>query len=134
MSLASYRGLRVWQIGMEVAEQCYRVTAIFPREELFGLVTQIRRSAAAVPANIAEGYGRGYRAEYVQFLRIAQGSLKELETHLLLSARVEIVAQDIVDPILLKCDDLGRMLSALIRSLQDKDRRPDTRHPTPDTL
>jgi four helix bundle protein len=77
----SYRDLRVWQEAMALAELCYRHTRDFPREELFGLTTQIRRAAASIPANIAEGWGRESTGAYLQFLRIAQGSCKELETH-----------------------------------------------------
>jgi four helix bundle protein len=120
MGLESYRQLKVWQKGMQLAESCYRLTTGYAREEQFGLVSQIRRAASAVPANIAEGYGRGHRAEYLQFLRIAQGSLKELETHVLLSARVEIAAQEAVEPILACCEELGRMIGAMIRSLQER--------------
>ena len=79
MGLGSYRELRVWQMSMRLAEDCYRLTRTFPKEELFGLTSQIRRASSRIPANIAEGYGRGHRGEYLQFLRIAQGSLNELE-------------------------------------------------------
>jgi four helix bundle protein len=118
MRLASYRDLKVWQLSMQLAEDCYRLTRTFPREELFGLTSQIRRASSRIPANIAEGYGRGHRGEYIQFLRVAQGSLKELETHLLLSMRVEIARHHAVAPRLAQCDEVGRMLAALIRSLQ----------------
>jgi four helix bundle protein len=118
MPLNSYRDLTVWQRSMDLAEQCYRFSRAFPREELFGLTSQIRRAASAIPANIAEGYGRGHRGEYLQFLRIAQGSLKELETHLLLSVRVELAAAETVEPVLELCEQVGKMLGALIRSLR----------------
>lgn len=75
----SYRDLEVWRQGMALAEVCYRITKTFPKEEFYGMVSQIRRAAVSIPANIAEGYGREYRNEYIKFLRIAQGSLKELE-------------------------------------------------------
>ena len=117
MEISSYRDLRVWQEGMELAEACYSVTRSFPREETFGLTSQIRRAAASVPANIAEGYGRDSTGEYVQFLRVAQGSLKELETHLLLSTRAGLTRAEVVEPILRRADVLGRMLHALYRSL-----------------
>ena len=74
--IQSYRDLEVWQQGMALAEGCYRITKAFPKEEIYGLVSQIRRAAVSIPANIAEGYGREYRNEYIRFLRIAQGSLK----------------------------------------------------------
>jgi four helix bundle protein len=70
-SIQSYRDLQVWQEGMNIAEACYQVTRAFPKAEMYGLTSQIRRAAASIPANIAEGYGREYRAEYIQFLQIA---------------------------------------------------------------
>lgn len=88
----SYRDLLVWQRNMALAEGCYHLTRDFPREEVYGMTSQVRRSAVSIPANIAEGYGRESRGEYVQFLRVAQGSLKELETHLLLAQRVGIAS------------------------------------------
>jgi four helix bundle protein len=121
-SIQSYRDLRVWQKAMELGELCYRGTQGFPREELYGAVIQIRRAAASVPANIAEGYGRESRGEYIQFLRIAQGSLKELETHILLSQRAGLVKRETTEPILATCDLVGKTLRALIRSLQGKGR------------
>lgn len=117
LGIQSYRDLRVWQKGMEIAEACYRLTKIYPKDELYGMTSQIRRAAASIPANIAEGYGREYRKEYMQFLRIAQGSLKELETHLLLSQRVDLATAEMTAPILTECDSLGKMLRSLIRKL-----------------
>ena len=78
----SYRDLVVWQASMTLAEDCYRVTRRFPKEETFGMTSQIRRAAASIPANIAEGHGRESTGSFIQFLRVAQGSTKELETHL----------------------------------------------------
>jgi four helix bundle protein len=119
-AIKSYRDLRVWQEGLNLAEMAYRLVATFPKDELYGLTSEIRRSASSVPANIAEGYGRGGRATYVQFLRIAQGSLKELETHLLLALRVDLASNASTDPLLKKSDEIGRMLNRLIASLQAK--------------
>ena len=105
---------------MALAEACYVLTRNFPREELFGLTSQIRRAAASVPANIAEGYGREHTRSFIQALRISQGSLKELETHLLLAKRVGTAEDlDVAGP-LEQCESLGKMLRALIRSLQQK--------------
>ena len=103
---------------MTLAERCYLHTRSFPKEEMYGMTAQIRRSAASVAANIAEGYGRDSTGSYVNFLRMSQGSLKELETHLLLSQRVGLGATSGVDPLLSVCDEIGRMLRSLIRSLQ----------------
>jgi four helix bundle protein len=117
-AIRSYRDLRVWQDGMELATTCYRLTQRFPREELYGITSQIRRALSSIPANIAEGNGRENRGEYIQFLRIAQGSLKELETHLLLSVQAGLAPRSAVDEVLMLCDTEGKQLRALIRSLQ----------------
>jgi four helix bundle protein len=110
----------VWQDAMTLAESCYRLTRQFPRDELFGLTSQIRRSAGSVPANIAEGHGRDNTGNFVQHLRVAQGSLKELETHLILAERVGILPSQDLQAALAPCESLGKMVRALIRSLQDK--------------
>lgn len=139
MSLESYRDLKVWQKGMEIAELCYRLTRKFPREEMHGgLGSQINRASSRIPANIAEGYGRAHRKEYLQYVRIANGSLKELETHLILSQRVGLAVKEEVEIILELCDAEGRMLLSLIRSLEGalpaQQVTPDTLHPTPYSL
>ena len=105
---------------MTLAEACYRLTRQFPRDELFGLTSQIRLAAASVPANVAEGHGRENTGSFIQHLRVSQGSLKELETHLLLAGRVSILLVSDLEVVLGQCESLGKMLRALIRSLQDK--------------
>ncbi|MBA2441944.1 MAG: four helix bundle protein [Rubrobacter sp.] len=105
---------------MELAVACYELTKSFPREEIYGMTSQVRRAAAAVPANVAEGYGRENPGEFVQFLRMAQGSLKELETHLLLASRVELTKSQTIAPVLGQCETVGKMLRALIRSIQKR--------------
>ncbi|MFD0935524.1 four helix bundle protein [Methylobacterium trifolii] len=114
----SYRDLDVWQDAMTLAESCYAFTKPFPREEAFGITSQIRRSAVSVAANIAEGHGRESTAAFIQFLRIAQGSLKELETHVLLAGRVGLAPMDTSTVIVGRCEALGRQLRGLIRALQ----------------
>ena len=116
--IQSHRDLRVWQEAMSLAELCYRHTRDFPRDELFGLTAQIRRAAVSIPANIAEGYGREITGSCVQFLRIAQGSCKELETHIVLAARVLGDAASDKERVLGQAETVGKMLRALIRSLQ----------------
>jgi four helix bundle protein len=118
IEISSYRDLKVWQEAMVIAERAYRLTAGFPKVEVYGMTSQIRRAAASVAANIAEGHGREHSGSFVQFLRMAQGSLKELETHLLLALRVDLVLAKETEPILERCDELGRMLRSLIRSIQ----------------
>ena len=115
----SYRDLRVWQDAMTLAQACFEVTKELPKEELFGMSAQIRTSSSSIAANIAEGHGREQTRPFIQFLRIAQGSLKELETHLIILAeRVQLLNTAKVRPLLANCDGLGRMLRSYIRSLQ----------------
>jgi four helix bundle protein len=114
----SYRDLKVWQAAMEIAVRCYVETKSFPREELFGLTSQIRRSAVSIAANIAEGHGRETTGAFIQFLRTAQGSTKELETHLILARRVNLMPQAEAEALLASADEIGKMLRALIRSLE----------------
>jgi four helix bundle protein len=115
---------------MDFAVQCYEATKAFPREEMFGLVAQIRRAASSVPANIAEGYGRESTGSYAHFLRMAQGSLKELETHLLLATRVGLVSEAKSEPLIQQSDVVGRMLRGLIRSIERSVPIADRRVPT----
>jgi four helix bundle protein len=103
---------------MAVAERAYHLTARFSKEEVYGMTSQIRRAAASIAANIAEGYGRDNSGSFVQFLRMSQGSLKK--THLLLSARMSLVPTADIQPLLQQCDELGKMLRSLIRSIQRK--------------
>lgn len=105
---------------MDLAVVCYEATKTFPREELFGMTSQIRRCASSIPANIAEGWGRQSTGDYIKFLRVAQGSLKELETHLLLCNRVGLLASDKLQQLESRTTDIGKMLAALSRSLQQK--------------
>ena len=115
--IESYRDLVVWQQAMDLAVSIYETTRAWPKEELYGLTTQLRRAAASVPANIAEGYGRESRASYQQFLRIAQGSLKELETHLLIAQRVGITSDEAAQQLLTRSESVGTLLRLLIRKL-----------------
>jgi four helix bundle protein len=118
MTVQSYRDLEVWQVAMDLAEQCYRATKQFPKEELFGMTSQIRRAAASVAANIAEGQGRQHTAEFLNFLSIARGSLKELETHLILCQRVELLTSEQLGPLLTLADRVSQMLSGLRKALE----------------
>jgi four helix bundle protein len=118
-NIRSYQDLEVWQMGMDLVEDCYRLTRQFPREEQYGLTSQIRRAAVSIPANIAEGYGRDMTGSFIQFLRVAQGSVRELETHLLLSGRLEIISQDALAKPLGLAERISKMLRSLIRKLED---------------
>ncbi|MCV3208438.1 four helix bundle protein [Mesorhizobium sp. YC-39] len=116
----SYRDLIVWKAAIELAVDCYSVTTAFPSKEAYGMTSQIRRSAASIAANIAEGHGRENTGAFIQFLRIAQGSLKELETHLILSGRVGLMVEKEVGRLLGQTEEIGKMLRSMIRSLQKK--------------
>jgi four helix bundle protein len=120
-SFQSYRDLVVWQTAMALAEECYRLTGRYPREEAYGLTAQIRRASVSIAANIAEGHGRESTGAFIHFLRVAQGSTKELETHLLLSARIGLLAEGALDQPMARCTEIGKMLRSLIRSLQERD-------------
>ena len=120
MAVQHYRELVAWQVAMDLAEQCYRMTKVFPAEERYGMTTQIRRAASSVPANIAEGQGRQSTKEFLHFLGIARGSLSELETHLLLSQRVELSTPEAVDQLLELSDRVSRLLSGLCKALEQR--------------
>ena len=107
-------------MAMELAADVYKVTEGFPGSEQFGLTSQTRRAAVSVPSNIAEGFGRNSQGSFAQFLRIAQGSLKELETLVLIADRVGIASDIDRARILGQTDDIGRMLGALKKKVSLK--------------
>ena len=113
----SYRDLLVWQQAVDLAVSIYDATRGWPREELYGLTSQVRRAAASIPANIAEGYGRETRPSYEHFLRVAQGSLKELETHLLIAQRIGLDTSNKLGPLLTASESVGKLLRLLLRRL-----------------
>ena len=104
---------------MELAVGVYELTKSWPKEELYGLTNQVRRAASSVPAIIAEGFGRESRASYQQFLRIAQGSLKEMETHLLIAQRVHLTNVEAIQPLLNLSESVAKLLRLLIRKLSE---------------
>jgi four helix bundle protein len=120
VSINSYRDLECWRLGIDIAKQAYALSTTLPREELYGLSSQVRRSASAIPANIAEGHGRESTQDFIRFLRIAQGSVKELETHIIVAVEVGLLEASDATTIQGVCDREGRMLRALIRSLSEK--------------
>jgi four helix bundle protein len=120
MSVQHYRQLIVWQKAMDLAEQTYQITRGFPPEEKFGLISQLRRAAASVAANIAEGQGRHHIKEFLNHLSMARGSLMEVETFLLLSERVGYVTSEKIQSLLSLSDEVSRMISGLRTSLESK--------------
>jgi four helix bundle protein len=117
MAISSFRDLRVWQAGMELVEQVYLLTQGFPRQESYGLTSQIQRAAVSVPSNIAEGHSREYSKEFLHHLSIAQGSLAELETQLEIAARLRYILPEQLEQILQRITALGKQLYALGNSL-----------------
>ncbi len=120
MAVQHYRQFLVWQKAMNLAVLAYEITQRFPRSELFGLTSQIRRAAASVPANIAEGHSRAHTKEFLNHLSMARGSLSELETHLTLCQRIGRFSEVDLDDYLALCEEVGRMLMGLRKSLESR--------------
>jgi four helix bundle protein len=118
VSIQSYRDLKVWQKSVDIAVECYQLSRRLPRAEMYGLSSQIQRAAASIPANIAEGHGREHLGDYLHHLSVANGSLMELETHILIAVRLTYLNSDDVKPILLHSGEVGRMLSGLTSKLR----------------
>jgi four helix bundle protein len=122
--LKNYKDLQVWQKSYQLCLKIYRITAQFPKEEKFGLTSQIKRSAVSIPSNIAEGYGRKTTADYIRILYISYGSICELETQILLARDLRFIEKREVDVILSDIAEVERMLKALIKSLENKPSNP----------
>jgi four helix bundle protein len=112
MSVKSYRELFAWQKGMDFVESVYRITRTFPREEIYALTSQLRRAAVSIPSNIAEGQGRGVGNE-----RVAQGSIQEAETQILIAERLRYVDAATIAPALGLADEVGKLTRALHQSV-----------------
>ena len=121
-TVRSYRDLVVWQKSIALAEQVYASTRTFPKEEIYGLTSQMRRASVSIASNIAEGHARQTRGEYVQFLGMARGSLAELQTQVILAARLKMLSVEIQRDLDEKLNEAGRLLNALRNSLL---RRPN---------
>ncbi len=118
--LKNFKELKVWQKSYQLCLEIYRVTKKFPKEEIYTLISQIRRSALSIPSNIAEGYGRKTTLEYIHSLYIAYGSLCELETQLLLSGDLGYIEAESLRKLQGDVGEVERMLKALIKSLENK--------------
>ena len=118
--LKNYKELNVWQKSYKLCLHIYKATKRFPKDEMYGLTSQIRRSAVFIPSNIAEGYGRKTTLEYVRFLYTAYGSICELETQTMLSGDLGYVEEGRLQKLKSEMGDVERMLKALIKSLENK--------------
>ena len=120
MAVKDFRVLLVWQKSMLLVKEIYVFTIDFPKHEVYGLTNQIRRSAISVPSNIAEGHGRESPKEFARFLRIARGSLSELQTQLYLSDNLDYIQTDQFNKLLEASDEIGRMLRGLQNTLDSQ--------------
>src|SRR5579872_3410404 len=120
--MKDFRDLKVWEKAHALALSCYQATIGFPKHELFGLVSQIRRAGFSIPANIAEGCGRRGNGEFHRFLQMAMGSASELEYHLLLSKDLKFMDSNNYDRLVMQLTEVKRMLAALLRKV-DFERR-----------
>ena len=119
------RRFKVWQHSVNLVIECYNLSATFPADERFGLVSQIRRAATSVPANIAEGFGRWNKRDFAGFLAIASGSLRELETHLIIATRLGYVASVAAEPALNEIDQISKMLYRMRLRVNENARRAE---------
>ena len=117
--IKTYKDLLVWQKSMVLVTEVYAWLKSLPKDETYGLSLQIKRSAVSVPSNIAEGYGRGSTNDYTRYLRIARGSLYELQTQLEICINLKFLAESAVANIIEKSREIERMLSSLIAKVQD---------------
>jgi four helix bundle protein len=120
MTIRNYTDLIAWQKAMTLAESVYKTTQELPREERYGLTSQMRRAAVSIPSNIAEGEGRGGDGQLLHALRVAHGSLRELETQLLLSKRLQLLKDAETRPIFEQCEEVGRLLNGLMRTVRSR--------------
>lgn len=111
----NFQELKIWQKAMDIAEQTYILSSLFPMEEKYGLTSQIRRSAISIPSNIAEGAGRNTDGEFKNFLGISSGSSNELFTQLILSHRLKLVSEEMTAPLIKDLIEVQKMNYVLIK-------------------
>ncbi len=127
-TIRSHRDLVAWQKAFEFGLLVYKATAEFPEHERFGLTSQLRRAAVSVSSNIAEGYGRASTSDYLRFLRIARGSLFEIDTQLMFAVRLGYMSESSHGEALERCRESGRVLAGLIRAVEESDANPGSQH------
>lgn len=116
----SYKDLIAWQKGIELTTDIYKMLGQFPKEEKFGLISQISRSCTSIPANIAEGWGRDSDQNFIYYLKIAKGSLYELETHLIISKNINYIAEKTLKDLQIKIEEISKIINGLIKSIQNQ--------------
>ncbi len=114
----SYRNQFIWKRAVQLAVNCYQLTKHFPQSEIYGLTSQIRRSAVSVPSNIAEGYGRQYKNEYIQFLHLALGSLRELDTQLIIAQQVGLANETLLNPVINEVEEMQKLMVATLNKMK----------------
>jgi four helix bundle protein len=119
--IKSFRDLVAWQKAIQLCKRVYAASKTFPDAERFGLTAHIRRAAVSVPSNIAEGYGRRRKQDYVRFLDIAHGSLCEVDTQLVLAEELEFASKESLSPSFELLGDVDRLLYALIRAVEESE-------------
>ena len=117
MKVRNYRELIAWQRAMDLVEAVYTATRRFPQDELYGLTSQLRRAVVSVPSNIAEGQGRTTTKEFLHHLSIAHGSLREVETQVLIAQRLAYLSEGETEPVLALAGEVGRLVNGLANSL-----------------
>lgn len=117
--MEDYRDLIVWQRSMELVKEVYALTKRLPKEETFALSNQLRRAVVSIPSNIAEGYGRNSKQDYLRFLNIARGSKNEVETQLQICLMLDYLRPEAIAEAQAVCTEVGKMLNALIASIEN---------------
>ena len=117
MKVKNYQELLVWQKAMDLVEEVYIASKSFPREEIYGLTSQVRRAAISIPSNVAEGQGRRTTPNFLRYLSIAYGSLREVETQILIATRLRYLAQGRCQDVMKLTGEVGRLLNGLVASL-----------------
>jgi four helix bundle protein len=115
--VSTYKDLLIWQKGIQIVKEVYLVTNDFPKEEMYGLQSQIRRSSISIPSNIAEGWGRNYSKSYIQFLKYSRGSLLELETQIIIAHELNYISIEKFNKIQGLITEESKMLNAFIKSI-----------------
>jgi len=121
MKIKSYKDLNIWKRSIELVEDVYKITKNFPKEEIYGLTSQLRRAAVSIPSNIAEGFTRLHNKEYRQFLYISLGSCAELNTQIIISSRLSYLSNEKVNRTLNEIEEISKMIMGLIKKINTND-------------